>query len=283
MDKNLRDYNLENFRTQFLGTDVWGKYAQIENEEVLQFTRDYKMAGRQIYNKILPNYIKLKCDSIVWSEDSTSISFKEPYNLKASASQPLKINLPLLGYTFYYDLVDFVWQYQSDFNADICFNLGYSHFQQQPYQSKRDSIRIQNNRVKNYYNSAQHFRKSLYEKKLPQNGYKVYGKIRNDLKGKLTEVDLESCMKTEGNIAKIIGIKGVKLYIEYFENLKGLPVDLTQKRRGIKKIESVVYFINDTCRIWNTGSVPDNSIVFGPEIGLKKFGSLLPEDYVPTK
>jgi hypothetical protein len=281
-DKNLREQNLQNFRTQFLGTDVWGEYAKIDNEEVLQFTKDYERVGRAIYNKILPEYIKTH-DSIVWSADSTYVTYNAPYNLKATAIQPLKINLPLLGYTFNYDLVDFIWQYKSGINSDFCFNLGYSYFQQQPYHSKRDSIRIQNNRVKNYYNSAQHFRKSLYEKKLAQNGYKVYGKIQNDSKGKLTEVDLESCMKIEGNIGRLIGLKGIKLYIEYFKNLKGLPVDLSRKSRGISKIESVVLFINDTCIIRNTGSVPDNSIVFGPEIGLKKFGSLLPEDYVPAK
>jgi hypothetical protein len=284
-DKNLREQNLQNFRTQFLGTDVWGQYAKIENEEVLQFTKDYEVLQENVINKILPYYIKKEGDSIKWSEDSTLVTYKAPYNLKAAAIQPLKINLPLLGYTYYYDLVEFVWQYKSDLNSDFCFNLGFSYFQQQPYHSKRDSIRIQNNRVNNYYNSAQHFRKSLYEKRLAQNGYKVYGKILDDSTGKekLKEVDLESCMQIKGNCARLIGLKGIKLHIEYFKNLKGLPVDLTLKPKGMSKIDSIVLFLNDSCIIRDNGSVPDNSIVFGPEIGLKKFGSLLPEDYVPAK
>lgn len=284
-DKNLREKNLKLFRTQFLGTDVWGKYANIENEEVIQFTKDYKTVQAKVFNQKLPNYVKEEGNNIVWLTESNSVTYDAPYNLKANASQPLIINLPLLGYTYYYDLVKFVWQFQSSYNADICFNLGYCHFQEQPYQSKRDSIRIHNNRVKSYYNSAQHFRKSLYEKRLAQNGYKVYGMIRNASTGKeeFKEVDLESCVEVKGKTANVTGLKGVKLSIKYFRDINGLPVDLTQKKRGISSSKSVVFFINDSCIIRDNGSVPDNSIVFGLAIGSKKLGSLLPEDYVPAK
>jgi len=284
-DKNLRDRNLGSFRKEFLGEDVWGQNATIENEDVIHFTKDYQKEQSKIYNKILPNFIKLEGDSLVWSADSTLVTYKIASNLKANSGKPLKINLPLLGYTCYYDIVEFVWQYQTGLNADVCFNLGYSYFQEQPYGTKRDSIRIQKNRVKNYYNSAQHFRKSLFEKQLAQNGYKVYGSILDKAKGKLKfkEVDLESCLQREGNLAKVIGLQGIKLNILYYKNLKGLPIDLTKKWKGISPITSTVIFINDTCIIRDTGSVPDNSIVFGPEIGLKKFGSLLPDNYVPSK
>ena len=284
-DKNLRERNLSLFRREFLGEDIWGQYAKIENEEVIHFTKDYEPGQSKIYNKILPNFIKEDGIEIQWSEDSTIVTYKKAINLKASSSQPLKINLPLLGYTYYYDLIEFVRQYQPDLKVDLCFNLGYSYFQELPYDgSKRDSIRLQKNRIKSYYNSAQHFRKSLYEKRLAQNGYKVYGSIIDESTGKakLKEVDLESCLQMESDGARIIGLKNIKLEILYYKNLQGIPVDLTQRRKT-SPIRSTVVFINDTCIIRDNGTVPDNSIVFGPEIGLKKFGSLLPDNYLPSE
>jgi len=283
-DINLRAWNLGTFKREFLGIDVWGQNATIENEDVIHFTRDYVPGQSKIYNKILPNYIKHNGIEIEWSDDSTVVTYKIPNNLKATSSQPLKINLPLLGYIYYYDLVEFVLQYQPDLKSDLCFNLGYSYFQEQPFGTKRDSIRIQKNRVKNYYNSAQHFRKSLYENRLAQNGYKIYVSIMDESKGKekLKEVDLESSVQKEGNLAKIIGLQGIKLSILYYDNSNKLPVDLTQNK-GTSPIRSTVIFISDTCIIRDNGSVPDNSIVFGPEIGLKKFGSLLPDNYSPIR
>lgn len=283
-DKNLREGNMNSFRTQFLGTDIWGRYATIENEEGIRFSKDYRSVQSKIHNKILPSFIQNEGIEIEWSEDSSLVSYKRPINLKVSSPQSLKVNLPLLGYTYYYDLVEFVWQYQSDFNSDICFSLGYIYFKEQPLASKRDSIRIRDNRIKCYYNSAQHFRKSLYEKRLAQNGYKVYGMIRDELTGKekLKEVDLVSCIEIEGNTARIIGLEGIKLNILYYKNFKGLPVDLTL-RKGISPTRSEVIFTSDTCMIRDNGTVPDNSIVFGPEIGLKKFGAILPDNFLPSE
>lgn len=283
-DKNLRARNLYNFKTQFLGEDVWAVNATIENEQAIHFSKDYKTEQAKIYNKIVPNFISLRANNIEWSEDSTLVTYQIDKNLKATSSEPLIINLPLLGYQCSYDMLEFVWQYQQGQNLDYCFNLGYSFFKQLPYQSKRDSIRIQNNRLKNYYNSAQHFRKSLYEKRLAQNGYKVFGTIKNELTGKeeMIEVDLESCLQMKDNCAQVIGLQGVKLKILYYATIKGTPVDLTQ-RRGMIPIDSEMILISDTCTIWDNGSVSENSIVFGPAIGAKKFGSLLPEDYFPTE
>lgn len=283
VDNNLRARNLDIFRSQFLGEDVWGRYATIENEDAIQFSKDYQTKQSKIYNKILPNSIKYNAFEVEWSEDSTLVTYKIGINLKASASEPLKINLPLLGYTLHFDLFKFIWQYQQEFGSDLCSILGYSYFEPLTPDSKRDSIRIQNNREKNYYNSAQHFCKSLYEKRLLQNGYKVFGTIIDETTGKenLKEVDMESCLQIKGNYAEIIGLQNRKLQIRYFKNGHGIPVDLTQKNR-INGIKSVIVFLNDTCIIRDNGTVTDNSIVFGPVIGSKKIGSILPENYMPT-
>lgn len=66
----LWEKNLKYFKRMFLGDDKWGKHAEIRNGEALVFdVRDSEF--------------------------------------KASASEPLIIDLPLLGYGLYVDLVDF--------------------------------------------------------------------------------------------------------------------------------------------------------------------------------
>lgn len=283
-DKNMREANLSIFRNQFLGTDVWGRYANIENEDVIQFKKEYKTEQSVIYNKILPNFIKYNAKDLEWSEDSTLITYKTGQVLYATSSQPLKINLPLLGYTLFFDLLEFSFQYQSDLKSELITTLGYFYFRQQIQDSKRDSIRVQKNRSKDYYNSAQHFCRSLYEKKLAQNGYLIYGSFKDEKTGNIRfkEVDLESCVEVHENYAEIIGLENRKLIILYFNNLKRMPKD-PDKKLPVNGIQSEVLFLKDTCIIRNTGTIPDNSIVFGSAIGEKKIGSVLPDEYVPTE
>lgn len=283
-DKNMREANLSIFRNQFLGTDVWGRYANIENEDAIQFKKEYKTEQSVIYNKILPNFIQYNAKDLEWSEDSTLITYKTGQVLYATSSQPLKINLPLLGYTLFFDLLEFSFQYQSDLKSELITTLGYFYFRQQIQDSKRDSIRVQKNRSKDYYNSAQHFCRSLYEKKLAQNGYLIYGSFKDEKTGNIRfkEVDLESCVEVHENYAEIIGLENRKLIILYFNNLKRMPKD-PDKKLPVNGIQSEVLFLKDTCIIRNTGIIPNNSIVFGSAIGEKKIGSVLPDEYVPTE
>jgi hypothetical protein len=44
---------------------------------------------------------------------------------------------------------------------------------------------------------------------------------------------------------------------------------------------SRIYFLKDTCIIRADGSRPDNSIMFGPKIGDKRIGAMLPDDFQP--
>lgn len=306
-DKNLRKQNLEIFKHQFLGTDVWGKYAIIENEEAIQFSRDYITKQSAVINKKLTYEMQSDPD-LQWSDDSSMVTYSVPTNLKAVSLQPLKIQLPLLGYTLYYDLVGFIWQYQNIFSGDLSAMVGYSFFVPTPYKSKRDSIRIQNNREKCYYNSAQHFCKSLYDNKLAQNGYLLlehneqylmndrtaskfyfsdeastisknslpdYKKIKQ-----IKKISLCENIHLYDDYALVTGLKGQTYGICYYSTTRGQPKDLTLFK-GSGGAKSEVIFMEDTCMIRSDGTVPDNSIVFGLTIGSKKVGSLLPADYKP--
>lgn len=306
LDKNLREKNMKTFRDQFLGTDAWGKYAVIENEEVIKFSRDYIQKQSKVIDKKLTNSQQSAPD-LQWSTDSTEVTYSKPVNLKATSLQPLKINLPLLGYTLYYDLVGFVYEFEEDFGADLSATLGFSYFVPVPFESKRDSIRIAKNREKAYYNSAQHFCKSLCENRLAQNGYRLLEPQPQNttptnskfyysdnvpsmantpankpvLKKEIKEVKLDTCIHKLGEYNIATGLKDKKFDIQYYNTTNNKPKDLTLYKGKMGK-KSEIIFSMDTCIIRKDGTVPDNSIIFGKEIGLKKVGAMLPGDYQPV-
>ncbi|MCQ2127110.1 MAG: hypothetical protein MJZ06_06740 [Bacteroidaceae bacterium] len=96
MDKRLWEKDLKYFKRMFLGEDRWGRNALIMNEEVLSFDNE---------------------------ENNGKMCFR------ASASEPLIIDLPLLGYELHVDLVNFT---AINDNETQCNILGYFHYSRQP-------------------------------------------------------------------------------------------------------------------------------------------------------
>jgi len=291
-DRNLREQNLQTFRKQFLGNNVWGKYATIENEEVIQFSRDYVQKTEKVIDKKITYNIYLRTSpENHWSEDSMTVTFLEPANLKAMSLQPLKIHLPLLGYTLYYDLINFKSEYNFNLGCVVSSMLGYYYFVPVAYESKTDSLRIVKNRQKVYYNSPSHFCKSLFENKLAQNGYKVFEinqkDSTNDQKKskkdkEVKEARIDSFIQRKENEAMIISLKDKKFDVCYYSYNKA-PIDLSLLETKTTGVKSEMIFTMDTCIISKNGTLPYNSIIFGSEMGAKQVGSMLPWDYVPVR
>jgi len=283
-DKNLKENNISTFKEYFLGTDVWGRNAEIENEDAIIFSRDYETNYWNPENKLHPYPTDNQPTVFQWNEDSTLASYNVAINLKAYSREPLIINLPLLGYDLYVNLINFVMRYNQPLSSYESTTLGTYYFHPITPESKRDSIRINKNRLKAYYNSSYHFCRSLYEKKLKENGYRVFEDVTNktDSKIKLIEFNLDSCLKIEGEIAEITGLKDRQFLICYYQHSNGTPIDLTQKKAA-NPVKSGLYFLDDNCLIRKDGTTPGNSLVFGSFIGTKKIGASLPDDYEPAK
>lgn len=290
-DKNLRENNILTFRKHFLGNDVWGKNAEITNEDALIFSKDYETKYIPIYDKQLPLYIldpesEFKCNA-----DSTQAYYIEAINFKANANAPLIINLPLLGYSIYVNLISFVWRFNPTLGFDQTSIRGCFYFKSIIPETKRDSIRINKNRLKAYYNSSLHFCRSLYKKELGKNGYRVFDAIyfednfaKQKNKTSLREFKLDSCLNIKGSEAEIIGLKDRFFYICYYPPItNGTPIDLTGKNSAELPVRTLLSFMNDTCIIRNDGTTPGNSLTFGSIIGTKKVGAMLPSNYEPTK
>ena len=96
----------------------------------------------------------------------------------------------------------------------------------------------------------------------------------------IKEFEFDKCIIRKGNEAKIVGLKNKSFYIEYSERFNH-PVNLIERKEASNLVFSRIYFLKDTCTIRSDGSRPDNSIMFGPIIGNKRVGAMLPYDFQP--
>lgn len=270
-DKNRREENLRYFKEHFLGTDYWGKNAYFENDSVLIFRRE-KVKDRA----------DSEHESGLLEIDSSSFWFT------VNTNGPLQIQMPLLGYKLHVNLINYT-ELRTSTKTDYEFHtLGYFYFQPAEVASKRKTNRFEKKRLEAWYNSDHHFCSSLYSGQLMENGYKVINSALNpDTKfNEFNEFNLDKYIIRTGNEAKIVGLKNKSLIIEYFEKFNR-PENLID-RDGIQRpfsnetmLLSKIYFLKDTCTIRADGSRPDNSIMFGPKIGNKRVGAMLPYDFQP--
>jgi len=280
--KNRRDRNLKLFKDNFLGTDKWGENAILVNEEALHFKWDYK---QEVANGITFKADPESISTITTKEKGKNQTIiKRPYCLKVTASEPLKIELPLLGFKLHVDLIDFSLEDPYSLKGSISSFLGYYYFNNIAHENKSEEQKINKNRLLAYYNSAQHFLKSVYEKDIHKNGYRIFEEGRNpkNFEKCYNEFFIDNNVVVKNSKAYVSGLNKKKLFVFFYSNYKGHPKDQNNHKGG-RVIQSPIYFLNDTCVINSNGTISDNSIMFAPVIGNKKVGSLLPDNFTPEK
>ena len=290
-----RKLNVKDFKDAFLGNDHWGRNALMKNDSVLIFSRipdtlvfianvkDFEM--KQM-NASLP-------DNDRWSADSTHILRLEP-KFAAKTISPLLIDIPLLGYHVYVDLVSF--SLKNNKTVSDCSYRAYYHFVAETNATAHQQAKFEKNRQDAYYNSSKHFCKALYENQLKENGYLISVSTFSDVFGTLQEHKYEDLSRhvtfLNPNEVQVTGLKNKKLNIYYFCKSNGKPTNLTlkNKKTGAPQIEwsdnawennSYVLFKSDTCIIRSNGTIPYTNILFGGKIASKRGGALLPLDYLP--
>ncbi len=274
-DNNKRTKNTKLFLDNFLGVDKWGESAKLLNPEALKFEWEYKE------KKIYAQAINLNGNNKIRMSRDGSYVIDKPYKLNVSAREPLRVELPLLGYDIQYDLVKFCIEYTGNWNSYSCSILGYSYFKPMKPKTHSQQKRFEKRRDLAFYNSSQHFFRSLYNKKLLENGYRVYEVVKDssNMPERPIEIGIERMLTYNSNSAYISGLKNRDIRIFFYGDRKGRPYDLTQKK-GIQPVQTKVYFLADKCVIRENGTTPENTIVFAPYIGSKKIGALLPDNYV---
>lgn len=259
-DLNQRKKNLEYFYTTFFGTDKWGRLAFLENDSVLFFNST--------------NYT---------NHDSTRFNQQWPDDFCVIAKAPLIVKLPLLGYELLMNIEDFQVKYNADNKQFETHCNGYTYFTSIEPDSDFKKRKIIKNRLVVYYNSRLHFYRSLYNRTLMENGYRVLEGIKWDKVDfyNYSELNMDTCMAFGEGYAEIIGLNSKEIYIQYFQNSPGKPTDLTKRESQSYKV-SKVYFSKDRCKIFKNGTCPEHSIRFGSVIGDKKVGAILPDDFDPN-
>lgn len=255
--------DLEFFKQMFLGEDRWGKHAKIKNENVILVNR----------------YIR----RIVDDSNGDKVILEETEVFDAWASEPLIIDLPLLGYELYVDLVKFsVERYKAVTASDM---LGYFYYKPYDKLSKLKAKNIEENRRKAYHGSSQHFLRSLSEDRLEENGF-ILSKREEVKKRKRTfftdlPVDIRKCTSSVGeNMTQVSGLKDETLKIKYYHRSSGTPLNFRERPKGIHLYsESGVTFLKDSCVFRKEGIVVDNNIRFKGDISKRRVGSCLPDDY----
>lgn len=291
-DKNLRQKNIKEFKKLFLGIDEWGRTAVLKNEDALIFHRSFterkmmirdsirSLIRRGIENRIAVVHWKEAGENIVlnlknisrWNNDSTNIIIKEPI-FKVTASQPLIVDLPRLGYELQVTQLNFTAEYIAGNAGSVI--LGYFYYQ--PYDATRKSKikKQQKNRKAAYYNSRQHFFRALYANQLEENGFTIIERPSNK------KINIDDYLKPiKDNIREVDGLKNKELLVLYHSRAKGDPAPINEKKASFI-VQSKILFLCEICKIRNDGTTSDANIVFGNWIGMKKVGSMLPDDYRP--
>lgn len=262
---NRKEY-VAKFKEEFLGTDHWGQKAILMNDSALIFSPTN--------------------DSVV----STS-------KFSVKANEPIIVDLPLLGYRVFVNLIDFSFREKSKYNAE-CHYKGAYYFKAY----EKVGVKQIENREMAYLNSSKHFLSALYNDKLKENGYLSIRALYNDStrKTQFCYDDLNMfCYEKDATGIQIQGQNKIRITLCYFANAKGKPVNLTEvvnKRKAIdadlgdwmrtfsrysKKLITVVYFLEDDCTIRSNGTIPDSNIKFFGTISKKRVGAKLPGDYEP--
>ena len=239
-DYNERENIMRYFKKQLLGDDYWAKHATIRDEDILMF----EIQGSKLH---------------------------------AWATEPLIIDLPLLGYELYLDLASFEAEHVN--NQDRCDIIGYYYYKLNDPDSKSEKKKINKNREAAFYNSSQHFLTSLYENRLEENGFTVW-EIIDDYPQQDSNFELSRYIKSVGdNEKQVCGLKGRQFMIQYCHKNDDSPVNL---KKGIEKLNSIstsqVFFLKDTCTFTGFGTIPDNSILFMGDIALKRVAASLPAE-----
>jgi hypothetical protein len=287
-DHKIDKRDLDFFRKMFLGDDRWGRRAIIKNENVLMFDHsfDTSYAIRNIgkFSYVSANALHGSAGKREIQSDTVKVISSV---FRAWAYEPLIIEMPLLGYELYVDLIEFSVAKTNDVVS--CDMLGYFYYRPYVMKNKWKALAIEENRKKAYYGSNQHFLRSFADDRLAENGY-MLSMPDKVVKGRRVlstylPVDIgKYSADSEHNTKQIHDLKDRKLRIRYYQKNDGSPLNFRDDKKGMRRYsESWITILKDTCTFSRNGIVTNNDIQFTGDMSKKRVGSYLPDDYFPPE
>jgi len=297
--KNSRDKSVQKFRNIFFGSDSWSKKILLENESVLTFSRytDTIKHEPDSLDKLLE---KIELSDLVKNDSEDKERILNIFSVRANA--PIKVDFPELGFKLSIDLVQF--NIIESPGTSICKYLAYYFYQPYPFKNNLVERKFQKKRTEAFYNSKEHFCRSLFSDRLKQNGYVVMEYYINDSTQEIEKefVNFNDFMRYKSrNESQIVGLKGRTFYIFDFFNYSNKPIDMTHKRFNyssenkfwataldyltsnkdyLGNNNSTITFTSDTCTIRSDGTILDEHVLFAGKIIKKKVDAMIPDFFL---
>ena len=284
----IRKEDMDYFKTMFLGDDRWGKRATIKNENVLMVDKSFQTTyyTRQIGRSSFVDHTLYSNRMEIHEKYVDTVKVVSSV-FTAWAYEPLIIDLPMLGYELYVDLVKFT--VITTNSVSSCDILGYFYYKPYDKVNKLKAQSIEENRMRAYYGSSQHFLRSFAQNRLTENGF-IVTMPESVVMGKKTismqvTVDAGKYSESVGdNLIEVNGLKDKKIKIRYYHRNDGSPLNFNEKGKGLHRYsESWISFLQDKCTYLKEGIVTDNSIRFTGDISKKRVAACLPDDYCPIE
>lgn len=273
VDNDLRKRNVREFIANFIGVDEFGKEANLTNDKVLLFNKDYEKV------KVRSGGVQV---NVGGKEVSDSGYRERPVHMKVSAQGPLVIDQPLLGYKIRVDLETFQLNYAYKLGqSQTVYWLGYYFFEPYKVEKERLQKRYDKNREKAYYHSPQHFLQALYSQQLGENGYQVFQRRKDPKSNEAVyeRFDIAPYLKyTDEETLVITALKDIVLDVLYYPKANGKPKNVAKNAKGVP-IQSLIQFMDAQCIVRADGTMPSYSIRFGGQMAEKKVGAMLPDNY----
>ena len=288
VNKRENRIDLAYFKSMFLGDDQWGRHASIRNEDALIFDRSEEISY-EIRRVRRSSYSvrTINTDEMERHEENYDTATVKKSVFNVSAIEPLIIDLPLLGYELYVDLVKFTAVKKK--NMTTCDILGYFYYKPYDNVNNQKAQNFEKNRKKAYYGSSQHFLRSFAQDQLMENGYilTMPEKVKKERKVMWIDKPLDTgdCLTAAGdNLMQIHGLKDKNISIKYYHRNDGSPYSWETKVNGIRRYsESGMTLLEDPCLFLKNGTVMDNNMVFTGDMSNKKVAACLPADYYPPE
>ena len=274
-DRNHRVENLKEFREALLGTDEWGRTAELEQTDRLIFDRTYAVDTMRNADVLIERYgLPDDLRAAEWSPDGKSLTFERAADLRVRGTGPLSVDVPALGYRISAGSLRFT----SDYAAGSRVSMATYYFQPYEGASGRPKKKHARNRRRAYYASSQHFLRALYHDRLDEEGYAVFETVNGDP----VPLDLQKHLRPGEYGTKVFtGLTGKKVAIIYYHDRRGAPFP-PERRRRARYVTSYLFVSGEETAFRSDGTVGAVSPAFGGPMGLQPVTRLLPSDYTPA-
>lgn len=215
--------------------------------------------------------------------------YKKKNRLKVTATEPLLINNPALGYTLKFAIDSFT----NDYNSQTSLFIGYPLFEEMEGDDQQRSV-WQTNRSLAYEGSMLHFMRSLYDSTLPENDFYIRFVFDKDKKKDVNRLEnipdslvfrMLNYTKNRKNRTATFLVPLADMAIVYKKSPDA--VYLTKHPADKLKFQiSTLKFIDpkEAVTVEQNGFYYDQeNLLTNGYLAFKKVGDLLPYDYNPNE